>query len=157
MGDTKVLKTHYAILLLLLFLTSGCSGMLGIGSSKYACPGYPDGATCLSAREVYELTDFKDSLEGYNEEDSQQGPHQIEHEPPMPSATTSLIRGFSVEGDIPVRTPAQVMRIWISPWVDREGNLHMPSYVFTEIEPRKWTFGEAERNKMLLLSPLIVE
>lgn len=42
----------------------------------------------------------------------------------------------------PIRTPAKVMRIYIAPWVGKDGDLTMPTYVFTEIEPRRWTIGE---------------
>lgn len=41
---------------------------------------------------------------------------------------------------VPVRTPAQVMRIWIAPWEDKTENLRVSSYVFTEIEKRKWMY-----------------
>ena len=45
------------------------------------------------------------------------------------------------EGPVPIRVPAQVMRIWIAPWEDTRGVLHAPGYVYTEIEPRRWTLG----------------
>ena len=44
----------------------------------------------------------------------------------------------------PVRTPATVMRVWFAPWVDRKDDLHLGQYVFTEIEPRKWSLGAKE-------------
>lgn len=39
------------------------------------------------------------------------------------------------------RSPAQVMRILIHPWVDDAGDLNMGGYVLTEIEPRRWSVG----------------
>ncbi|MBF0779437.1 TraV family lipoprotein, partial [Streptococcus cuniculi] len=44
----------------------------------------------------------------------------------------------------PLREAAQVMRIWISPWADAQDNLNWSSYVFTEITPKRWAFGEQE-------------
>jgi len=41
----------------------------------------------------------------------------------------------------PVRAPAQVMRIVVLAWEDDTGSLHMPSTIFTEIEPRRWKVG----------------
>lgn len=41
----------------------------------------------------------------------------------------------------PFRVPAQVMRIFISPWEDEQGDLHMGGYMFSEIAPRKWSVG----------------
>lgn len=49
----------YAAVVLLL---SGCS-TLNPWDSSYACKGYPAGVNCKSAREVYELTNYRDSLE----------------------------------------------------------------------------------------------
>lgn len=38
---------------------------------------------------------------------------------------------------VPVRTPAQVMRVWIAPWEDTDGDLVVTGYVYTEIRPRR--------------------
>jgi len=56
------------------------------------------------------------------------------------------------------RLPAKVMRIWIAPWEDSRGNLHAPDYLYTEIEPRRWTIGgPAEPERVSLLRPLQIE
>jgi len=39
------------------------------------------------------------------------------------------------------RLPAQVMRIWFAPWTDDRGDLHRPSYVYTEVDGRRWAIG----------------
>ena len=39
-------------------LLAGCSPW----STSYSCRGYPEGVQCKSAREVYELTNYRDSL-----------------------------------------------------------------------------------------------
>ena len=39
---------------------------------------------------------------------------------------------------VPIRTPSQVMRIWMAPYVDTRGDLQAPGFVYTEIEPRRW-------------------
>lgn len=44
----------------------------------------------------------------------------------------------------PLREPARVMRIWVKPWIDTNDDLHWPSYVYTEVVPRKWTVGKKE-------------
>ena len=43
--------------------------------------------------------------------------------------------------DLPIRKPAQVMRIWVAPWEDRDGNLHMSGLIYTEIVKRRWSIG----------------
>jgi hypothetical protein len=36
------------------------------------------------------------------------------------------------------------MRIWFAPYVDSNDDLHFPSKVYTEVQPRCWAFGEQE-------------
>ncbi len=62
------------------------------------------------------------------------------------------------EGPAALRVPAQVMRIWIAPWEDSRGDLHAPGYLYTEIEPRRWTLGApAEPEPAILIRPLQIE
>lgn len=58
----------------------------------------------------------------------------------------------------PFRVPAQVMRIYISPWEDEKGDLHMGGFVFSEISARKWSVGTrasavTDSYRLLTLSP----
>lgn len=45
---------------------------------------------------------------------------------------------------VPIRTPSQVMRIWVAPYVDTNGDLVAPGFVYTEIEPRRWIYPGSE-------------
>jgi len=64
----------------------------------------------------------------------------------------------SPEDPLALRVPARVMRIWIAPWEDSRGDLHAPGYLYTEIDPRRWTLGaQAERNRETLVRPLQIE
>lgn len=40
----------------------------------------------------------------------------------------------------------KVMRIWIASWQDRQGDLNIPSYIYTEIEPKQWFIGKKTKN-----------
>ncbi len=44
----------------------------------------------------------------------------------------------------PIREPSQVMRIWVAPWIDQGDNLNWTGYIYTEVTPKRWTFGEQE-------------
>lgn len=44
---------------------------------------------------------------------------------------------FSYDGAV-VRSDAEVMRIWIAPWVDKEDDLNLSSLIYTDVEPKKW-------------------
>ena len=64
----------------------------------------------------------------------------------------------SPEGAVALRLPAQVMRVWIAPWEDSRGDLHAPGYLYTEIEPRRWSLGApAEPDREFLIRPLQIE
>lgn len=45
---------------------------------------------------------------------------------------------------VPIRTPAQVMRIWVAPYVDTMGDLIAPGFVYTEVESRRWIYPSHE-------------
>lgn len=55
---------------------------------------------------------------------------------------------------IPIRTPAQVMRIWVAPWEDTNGDLVTNGYIYTEIEPRRWVIGQQGAADPTVLKPL---
>ena len=55
---------------------------------------------------------------------------------------------------VPLRTPSQVLRVWIAPWEDTAGRLHVPGYTYAEIEPRRWSIGEGAATDGLQLKPL---
>ena len=62
-----------------------------------------------------------------------------------------------IDDPTPIRTPAQVMRIWIAPWEDSDGDLMVSNYVFTELEPRRWMIGKSAPTLSPSLIPLQIE
>lgn len=148
-----------AALLVGAFIT-GCANM-GLGEKQYACAGRPDGFTCKSALEVYELTDsdaWRNDIEIERESDDKARGTQREisvasaiapavDRPALPEMNT---------GTIPLRTPARVLRIWIAPWEDEGGDLHMPGLVYTEVENRRWQVGLPEPSERDAIRPLQV-
>src|SRR5581483_2774934 len=120
-----------------------------VGSSKYACPGMPEGITCASAHEVYEITGrgtaaIKPSTRGRSQSDMP-GPMQRREFLPEMSG-----------GVIPLRTPAKVMRIWVGLWESESGDRHVPGLIYPEIEPRRWQAGlpaVKEPSDIILLEP----
>lgn len=123
------------VALLLSLILTACSG-LQTGSSDYGCTGMPDGVRCQSAREVYAMT--SDEAPGLGLDSAERIPVPLAGEtagqgvhPDLPPMDQSL----------PLRTPPRVLRIWIAPWEDAQGDLNHPGYLFTEIEPRRWSVG----------------
>ena len=50
--------------------------------------------------------------------------------------------------------PSRVLRIWIAPWEDEAGRLHVPGFTYAEIEPRRWSIGEDQPGRGMRLKPL---
>ena len=73
---------------------------------------------------------------------------------PALHADERAVQGYSVQNPLPIRTPEKVMEIWIAPWEDKAGSLHMASTIYTEIEKRRWTVGETLVDTQEKISPL---
>lgn len=151
------------VLSLVLSLLTGCS-TLNPYNSDFGCEGHPDGVNCMSAREVYRETDYKPSLSREDMQDKkgnkkdkkqdQQLPAGASSANPAVDQPTSAVQGMPYEGPLPLRTTAQVMRIWVAPWESRDGALNMPSYIYVEVVDRKWTVGEAKMHVAPQITPL---
>ena len=126
-------------------LSSGCA-------TQYGCKGMPDDPKCLSTTEAYQVTDR--ALPEISKADA-----AVQHtvsgskmsQPPQQQPVPKI------DDPTPIRTPAQVMRIWIAPWEDSEGDLMVSNYVYTELEPRRWMIGKSAPTLSPSLIPLQVE
>ena len=131
----------------LLQLTA-CS-LFNIGDSNFICddPDNVTGLTCKTPTAVYKSTNGPLEI---NAHDVPAGMTLKEYKAQKASKAVEQTR--QVDGTVngagayplPVRSAAQVMRIWIAPWEDRAGDLHTPGLLFTEVTPRKWNVGETE-------------
>lgn len=55
-----------------------------------------------------------------------------------------------------VINPPKVMRVLIASYKDAAGNLNMPGYVYVQVEPERWSFGEAANTRPSRVVPLEV-
>lgn len=146
---------------------TGCS-MLSVGAGDYACKGYDTkGVTCMSARQVYNATenatsisnsDFRDvDHEGQSEigRNAQRQPSGV-HQPGQPTTQQHRAAGQYIQltGPTPIRTPARVMRVWIDTYEDKQGDLHSPGLVYTEVESRRWNIGKRAPSRPERIKPL---
>ena len=151
------MKTQYLLLLLTVHLgITGCAVFDAVsGSGEFGCSGMSEGVQCLSAREVYQATETTDTVRGGG-----QRQEKARVEPGGASPAGERIQGpapaLRVSNPLPIRTQSQVMRVWIAPWEDGTGNLHSTSFIFTEIEPRRWQLGMAATEPEVTLRPLQV-
>ena len=139
---------------------TGCAAR-GLGNSQYGCKGMPEGVRCLSTLEVYAATEHADAVHSTG---AQGEPHssispdvsdpRVPHGGPD-SPTVVLLP--KADATVPLRVPAQVMRIWFAPWEDASGDLHVGLVSFTEIVPRRWAIGDPYSPDDALLAPLQAE
>ena len=148
-------------LLSLPLLALGLAGCGAVpGSSTYGCGGLPEGVSCMSAREVYKLTDGGKPVVALPGQPTALDAAPTAPDTPAlagagPMQTIALRPGDAGAADIvPLRTPSRVLRVWIAPWEDTSGRLHVPGYTYAEIEPRRWSIGEGAATGRLQLEPL---
>lgn len=134
---------------------SGCSVLNTAGDSSFSCPGLPQGITCKTPSAVYKSSNGELPVA---ESDLPMGmsPSKVVETERLYRGRTAMPEGSviginngsyrqgSVKTPLPVRSSAQVMRIWIAPWVDKNDDLHLPSFLYTEVASRKWNLGESE-------------
>ncbi|MDU7586428.1 MAG: type IV conjugative transfer system lipoprotein TraV [Acidovorax sp.] len=172
---------HVLSVIGVLSVLSGCSSMLNVGSPDFACPGLPGGVQCMSARDVYSATNNGNVplpmlREGEIPSVSQKAapnartsqPNEIvaapdtregvevgnAHQPIPNDVVSNYVAPRLPDQPIPIRTPAQVMRIWVAPWEDANGDLNTTGYIYSEIEPRRWVIGDAVEQSAPVLRPL---
>lgn len=133
--------THRSILAAVLCLSlTGCASTMGglDGESKFACKA-PDGVTCSSLSGVYanavanNLPSLrKDGKDGKDAHAAKPG---------------ARITGQTASSGDPIRSPQKVLRIWIAPWEDGDGDLHDQSYTYVVAEKGRWQI-EHNRNRI---------
>lgn len=143
---------------------TGCASVLTVGESEYACKGMPDGVQCMSVTDVYNATHDGKSLSGNAGQGAEgvqvAGGQEASGEQIKADREAAFINTFVApqlpNQPIPIRTPAVVMRIWIAPWEDKNGDLITTGFVHTEIEPRRWVVGHHTPQPPAMLNPLQV-
>lgn len=150
---------------------SGCASILdpNSASSSYSCtdPDNPDrvvdGVTCKTPFAIYQSTHepapLKESdlpvgvtLQDYEAEQQTAALTKKDDKRLMDGVYTG--QSYQLPGQMlpqdqarfarPVRVPATIMRIWLAPWIDANDDLHFPSHIYSEIQPRRWAFGVNE-------------
>jgi conjugal transfer pilus assembly protein TraV len=137
------------------FALAGCASIAGVGgSAEFGCKA-PLGVKCDSVSGTY-----------YNAV-QQNLPSQQKGTPPIasgsntaptlldrlagkrsrstgssndaqPRRTLVMPAAIASVGNAPLRSPPRVLRLWIKPWEDSDGDLHTQSYVYVPIDSGRW-------------------
>jgi len=142
---------------------AGCS-FLQIGEANYGCKGMPSGVTCMSARDVYQLTESENfrqrmaddaKLNQAKADGDKKTVESLEAtSKPMVASGEHYVVPRPARNPVPIRTQAAVMRVWVAPWESEGGDLNVPGYIYTEIEPRRWEIGTPAMKPTPTIRPL---
>lgn len=119
---------HKPILVSLLpLIATGCaSTMVGHdGSSQFACKA-PDGVTCSSLSGVY-ANAVAGNLPGLRSNTTQAA-----------ESEAAPIAGHAPSSGDPIRTNPTVLRVWMAPWEDSDGDLHDQAYIYMVTDTGRW-------------------
>ncbi len=148
------LRVSYMIIIIAAFILTACA-------PRYACKKTMPGKKCASLSEVYaeEVLGVEgtkeDEVELKKNADAASSRTNIENGStkkfPLAVKQTSsekivnpvdIVEEMDYEEKYPILKPPKIIRIWISPWVDNNGDLNMGGYIYTEIQDKKWILGE---------------
>ena len=142
-----------------LFLSlAACMNMSGLGGdSKYACKA-PDGVACDSVSGTYANAlhnnlpsqQAQRTARRQKETSEENTPSTLGH--PISLATANL-SGMSVTPK-PLRTQARILRLWIKPWEDADGDLYDQGYVYVQVDNGQWQIDHVQRQIRDLYAPL---
>src|SRR5439155_6276288 len=145
-------------------VVSGCASMAGVGgTSEYSCKA-PEGVKCDSVSGTY-----YNSVEN-NLPSQRQGARPTPQDEATPTrmealagkrggasaayvvpARASLATGSGVAlppaayTSMPLRSPARVLRLWVKPWEDADGDLMDQLYVYVPVDTGRWLVDHARR------------
>ena len=159
MKNSRFIKT--GLLIALVASVSGCAGLSGLnGSSTFKCSA-PAGVPCQSVTGVH-LNERSGNLPAQRSksEPRQQSPSTepasgavdevgaaIGQKPAAAALSPRAWRAAgatrdAAEGVQPplgaIRSDPTVIRIWLAPWEDADGDLHDQSYVYLQIDSGRW-------------------
>ena len=123
-----------APLLVLGATLAGCaSGLSGIGGTDgYACKA-PAGAQCTSVSGVYANT-----AQGMPMPPKAPGNKSPGSAPALYGAASIAPTGLAVSPRTGMRSSPRVLRLWVAPWEDADGDLHEESLVHVLVDTGRW-------------------
>lgn len=110
-------------------LLSGCSSM----NNKFDCPR-TGGVMCKSLDDVNRMID-NGEIERINQANAATTSSGKKEVIPTPDVGDTP---YPIKPNKPLRQQETVMRIWIAPYEDIEGNYHQDTTVFKVIKPGAW-------------------
>lgn len=126
-------------------LSLALGGALSGCAVKYGCPA-PDGVTCKPISEVYSSKGGQSTPNDPNRSGTPGRPGVGDRERPKsftdPRSPTPDPRLPAPDSAaVPIRSAPKVMRVWVAPWIDEEGDLHQEGYIYLVVNQGEWAVG----------------
>ena len=124
------------------------------GQSEFSCQGYPDGVSCISARNVYELTNSRSRVTQADIESNEaaSGPDVGDVLRPLPTADPKLGLAPPIGAGQQAAEPADgVMRVWVGPHATTGGDVTAPNYIYSRVASKS---DDGNGNIMRRFEPL---
>ena len=117
-----------------LFTSVMVTGALAGCTIKYGCPA-PEGVQCKPISEVYRSV----SQTGGTVPKGKGSAAPTKTPSAAPGVEGSA--GGEADGPSPIRSAPKILRVWVAPWIDTEGDLHQQSYLYVVIDHGAWAMG----------------
>ena len=139
------------VLLAAAALLAGCSASGLDAKTSFACKA-PDGVTCMSVSGVYE-TSRQNALPGQLAGSSSTSPKV---DPPAGSphparssvgtdGTSASLRRPPLTSGTPLRSAPRILRIWLAPYEDSEGDLRDQTHIYVTVDRGTWQIEHTRR------------
>ncbi len=142
----------FATALIFALVLPGCASTLsGVGGADgYACKA-PEGALCTSVSGVYANT-AQGMPKPAKPPENQSAPER----PAIYGATSIAPDRSAALPSGPIRSNPRVLRLWIAPWEDADGDLHEAALVHVLVDTGRWLIEHvrpAARSRMDRVAP----
>ena len=139
-------------LLIAVLTLTGCSSLSGLQDAKsdFACT-VDMTPRCASLSAVHESLDKEETLGNAVVIRDETHESQV-----SPSSDPLMIETPLMS---PKRAPEEILRIWIAPYIDKEGDLHAEHVIFTTVRTARWApesleIKSLEESANRMISPL---
>ena len=139
----------WALAATVLPLVVGCSASGLDAKSSFGCKA-PDGVTCMSVTGVY-ATSRANALPGQQPAAADRGSDSRSASAPSQAtareyaAAPSVARASAPSTGAPLRSAPRVLRIWVAPYEDSDGDLRDQSHIYVTVDPGAWQIEHARR------------
>jgi len=123
----------------LVMILSGCLMVAGCsGNPEYSCGQFPESG-CQPVSDVYDRTNsgFHDYRKNMFKPDPAQGESSIAQSGHIEIAQAHRSLNWASPGD-PVLTKPETMRVFVSPWVDKDRDLNAGGFIYIRLRDGQW-------------------